>query len=222
MRKLIILLIILFYFPVNYSHTNDKKLVESVLSEAQELYKEMELDGKINYSVFEQAMIGYKKIHAKNKNIITLIDFSKPSTKKRFYVLDLKHKEVVYTTYVAHGRNSGGNYATSFSNENGSNKSSLGFFVTENTYEGKHGYSLIINGLEEGINDKAKERAIVIHSAGYANPSVISSSGRLGRSFGCPALPEDISTPIIDTIKNGTLLFIYANDEGYLEKSAIL
>ncbi len=182
----------------------------------------MQLEHVVAYKAFEQAITGYYKIKTKNKGIITLIDFTKPSTQERFHVLDIKQKKLLYSTYVAHGKNSGENYATSFSNERGSNKSSLGFFVTENTYEGKHGYSLIINGLEKGINDCAKERAVVIHSADYADPSVIASSGRLGRSFGCPALPQTVSRPIIDTIKGGTLLFIFANDKNYIERSDIL
>lgn len=98
----------------------------------------------------------------------------------------------------------------------------MGFFLTENTYQGKNGYSLVLNGLEKGINDRAKERAIVIHGAAYSNPSVIASSGRLGRSFGCPALPQSVSKPIINTIKGGSLLFIYANNKNYLSYSPIL
>ena len=129
---------------------------------------------------------------------------------------------IIYGKSYCGGKNSGGNYATSFSNVSGSYKSSLGFYVTENTYQGKNGYSLILNGLEKGINDKAKERAIVVHGAAYANPSVAASGGRLGRSFGCPALPQSLTKPIINTIKNGTLLFIYANDKGYLASSTIL
>ncbi len=123
---------------------------------------------------------------------------------------------------VAHGKNSGNNYATSFSNDYGSFKSSLGFFITENTYNGKNGYSLVLNGLEKGINDRAKERAVVVHGADYSNPSVIRSSGRLGRSLGCPAVPQACTRKIINTIKNGTILFIYAEDEGYAAKSSVL
>ncbi len=182
----------------------------------------MQLENVVSYTAFENAVAGYQKLNVKNKDIFTLIDFTRPSTEERFHVLDIKQKKVLFSTHVSHGKNSGGNYATSFSNVSGSNKSSLGFFVTENTYEGKHGYSLVINGLEKGVNDRAKERAIVIHSAGYANPTVIASSGRLGRSFGCPALPEAVCKPIINTIKDGTLLFIYANDLDYLNQSSVL
>lgn len=194
----------------------------SETSSCRQLYVEMELEGRINYAAFEQAIDGYNKIEQKSKEILTLIDFSKPSTEERFYVFDMRHKKLLFASLVSHGKNSGGNYATSFSNENGSLKSSLGFFLTENTYQGKNGYSLVLNGLEKGINDRAKERAIVIHGAAYSNPSVITSSGRLGRSFGCPALPQSVSKPIINTIKGGSLLFIYANNQNYLSYSPIL
>ena len=192
------------------------------VSSCRQLYQEMQLDGVVNFEAFEQASTGYHKIEYKTKEILTLVDFSKPSTEERFYVFDMRHKKLLFSSLVSHGKNSGGNYATSFSNENGSLKSSLGFFLTENTYQGKNGYSLVLNGLEKGINDRAKERAIVIHGAAYSNPSVIASSGRLGRSFGCPALPQAVSKPIINTIKGGYLLFIYANNKNYLAYSPIL
>ena len=223
MQKVIIYLL-LFFFPVSYSGTKDTPntpIASSATSECENLYNDMHLENTINYAAFEQAFIGYNKVEEKNRDIITLIDFSKPSTQERLYVLDLKKKKLLYSSLVSHGRNSGENYATSFSNENGSYKSSLGFYLTENTYQGKNGYSLILNGLERGINDRAKERAIVIHGAPYSNPSTI-ASGRLGRSQGCPALPEALSKPIINTIKGGTLLYIYADNQKYLAQSNIL
>ncbi len=133
----------------------------------------------------------------------------------------MEKKQLLYSSVVSHGRNSGENYATSFSNQNGSYKSSLGFYLTENTYQGGNGYSLILNGLEKGINDKAKERSIVVHGASYANPTV-AASGRLGRSLGCPALPTKLAKPIINTIKDGSVMFIYANNSSYLAQSDIL
>ena len=133
----------------------------------------------------------------------------------------MEKKQLLFSSVVSHGRNSGGNYATSFSNQNGSYKSSLGFYLTENTYQGGNGYSLILNGLEKGINDKAKERSIVVHGASYANPTV-AASGRLGRSLGCPALPTKLAKPIINTIKDGSVMFIYANNSSYLAQSDIL
>lgn len=185
------------------------------------LFEEMQLGGIVNFLAFREAVAGYLQIAEKTKPIMTLIDFTKPSTEKRLYVFDMEKKKMVYSSVVAHGRNSGANYATSFSNEYGSYKSSLGFYLTENTYQGKNGYSLSLNGLEAGINDRAKQRAIVMHGAAYANPSTI-ASGRLGRSLGCPALPQALARPIIDTIKKGSVLFIYANDERYREQSSLL
>lgn len=193
----------------------------SELAVGEQLFEEMQLGGIVNFIAFREAVAGYLRIGEKTKPIMTLIDFTKPSTEKRLYVFDMEEKKMVYSSVVAHGRNSGANYATSFSNEYGSYKSSLGFYLTENTYQGKNGYSLSLNGLEAGINDRAKQRAIVMHGAAYANPSTI-ASGRLGRSLGCPALPQALARPIIDTIKKGSVLFIYANDERYREQSSLL
>ncbi|MGL5376780.1 MAG: murein L,D-transpeptidase catalytic domain family protein [Cetobacterium sp.] len=185
----------------------------------QKLYNEIGLNGKLNYDVFKTALNGYNKIEGKKKQLLTIIDYSKPSTEKRFYVIDMQNKKILVNSHVAHGKQSGGNIATSFSNKVSSNKSSLGFFLTENTYNGGNGYSLVLNGLEKGINDKAKERYIVIHGADYANPRISKSLGRLGRSLGCPALPRDISKKTIDIIKNGTVIFVNGNDSNYFEKS---
>lgn len=199
------------------------KVSPDALADSPEvLYQEMALEGKVSYVPFSQAVQGYRKIQQRRRDILTLIDFSKPSTEPRLYVFDMKQRKILYTSVVAHGRNSGGNYATSFSNENGSYKSSLGFYLTESTYQGKNGYSLILNGLEKGVNDRARERAIVVHGAAYANPSVARNGGRLGRSLGCPAVPEKLSRPIIDAIKGGSVLYIYASVPEYLAQSAIL
>lgn len=216
--------IYLFFFllPVSYSSEKNVLLPAPAVSDCQQLYDEMHLENTINYTAFEQAFEGYKKIDEKNKDIITLIDFTKPSSEERFFVLDITQKKILFSSYVSHGKNSGDNYATSFSNKNGSHKSSLGFYLTGETYKGRNGYSLILNGLEKGINDKARERSIVIHAADYSNPSVIASSGRLGRSHGCPALPEDICGPIINAIKDGSLLYIYAGNQNYQAQSSIL
>ena len=186
------------------------------------LYRSMQLEGVVNWKAFRQAVAGYYKIDNRKREVLTLIDFSRPSTAKRLFVFDMRERKVLFSSVVSHGKNSGDNYATSFSNEYGSYKSSLGFYLTESTYQGKNGYSLILNGLEKGINDRAKERAIVVHGANYCSPSIAVSTGRLGRSFGCPALPPSLAKPIINTIKDGTLLYIYANDKEYLSQSTIL
>lgn len=186
------------------------------------LYQEMQLEGVVNKEAFRQAVTGYLKIEGRKKDILTLIDFSKPSTEKRLYVFDMKKKTMLFTSVVSHGKNSGEKYATSFSNENGSHKSSLGFYLTDTPYSGRNGYSLVLDGLEKGINDRARERAIVMHGAAYADPSVARASGRLGRSFGCPAVPRELTKPIIDTIKGGSVIFIYAESPEYLAHSSIL
>lgn len=213
-----------FLFPTYFTkvHTTDEEApVESALSESQQLYRDMELEEMVNYTAFEQALAGYNQIEHR-KGVMTLIDFSKPSTEKRLYVFDMKARKLLFVSYVSHGKNSGGTFARYFSNKRGSHKSSLGFYVTRNTYIGRNGYSLVLDGLEKGINDRAKERAIVIHGASYSDASVISSTGRLGRSMGCPALPKAVNKPIIDTIKEGSVLYIYANDPGYVQKSSFL
>ena len=194
----------------------------SSVPNSRALYHEMALAGTIDYAVFERAIAGYNRMGGHDKDILTVIDFTKPSTEKRLFVIDLKLKKILVISYVAHGRNSGEKYATSFSNREGSFKSSLGFYKTENTYYGKNGYSLVLDGLERGINDKAKERAIVMHGATYADPSTIRSCGRLGRSLGCPALPLAVSKKIIDAIKGGTLLYIHGDDKTYASRSTFI
>lgn len=186
------------------------------------LYHSMQLEGVVNWKAFRQAVAGYNKIGNRKREVLTLIDFSRPSTEQRLWVFDMKQHKLLFSSVVSHGKNSGANYATSFSNEYGSYKSSLGFYLTESTYQGKNGYSLILNGLEKGINDRARERAIVVHGAAYADPSVADKGGRLGRSFGCPALPQKLSRPIIDAIKGGSVMYIYAETPDYLAHSSVL
>lgn len=211
-----------FIIPFGYSsNSNPEPIVAEVIG-YESLYSEMQLEGEVSFIAFEQAMKGYERIGSGKKGIITLIDFSKPSTQDRLYILDLDNKKIILSSLVAHGKGSGDKYAKYFSNKNGSHKSSLGFYMTGNTYDGRCGYSLVLNGLEKGINDKALQRGIVIHGADYSNPSVIASSGRLGRSFGCPAVPEALNEEIINIIKGGTLLYIYAHDATYKNKSVIL
>lgn len=149
MHKIFIYLLLLF-IPVKFSQMRSSEPVMREVSSCRQLYQEMQLEGIVNFTAFEQAIAGYNKIEEKSKEILTLVDFSKPSTEERFYVFDMRHKKLLFSSLVSHGKNSGGNYATSFSNENGSLKSSLGFFLTENTYQGKNGYSLVLNGLEKG------------------------------------------------------------------------
>lgn len=181
----------------------------NVFAEASRLYKELNLEEVTGLPAFQEALKGYRLYGGEQDSLLTLIDFTKSSREKRFCVIDLKQKQVLYKSHVAHGRNSGEDYALVFSNRPGSFQSSLGFYRTGGTYYGKNGYSLLLDGLQPGINDKARDRNIVIHGAAYADPSVINNLGRLGRSLGCPALPPSVSRKVIDSIKNGTLLYIH-------------
>lgn len=187
--------------------------------ELQKLYTDCKLKGKLDPEIFRLAVTGYCDIAPRKNHLFTIIDYSKPSTKERLFVIDLKKRKILYHTLVSHGRNTGMNMATSFSNRNNSKKSSLGFFLTAETYYGKHGYSLRLDGLERGINDNARKRAIVIHAADYVSKSFVWRNGRLGRSWGCPALPKHLSRRIIDKIKKGSCVFIYGKDKNYLKKS---
>jgi hypothetical protein len=176
-----------------------------------------------NYSVpevhcFQKALEGFYALKQKgifDKDILTVIDFSLSSTKQRMWVIDLSTNAVLYNTFVAHGMNSGGEYANSFSNSQSSNKSSLGFYVTGETYMGKHGLSLKLDGLERGINDNARARSVVVHGAGYASPAILKTQGYLGRSQGCPAIPESQKVNVIKTIKGRSCLFIYHPTRSY-------
>lgn len=180
----------------------------------------------LDYNVFRLGLIGYYSLNGEgrlnDKDLVTIIDFSKPSTEKRFYTIDLAKQEVKYHTYVAHGRNTGQNMAREFSNIPHSNQSSLGFYVTGETYVGSKGYSLRLDGMDKFFNDKIRSRAVVIHAAPYATESWIRKYGRLGRSQGCPALPPDLSKEVIDTIKGRTAIFTYFPDKQYLSASKYL
>ena len=187
---------------------------EQFLSNIEEIRRQV--NPKIDSHAFTQFVIGYSNLfrnkELKNRDIATIIDYSISSNRIRLFVLDLKSRQTVFESLVAHGRNSGNEYAKNFSNKRGSKQSSLGFFITLNTYSGKHGYSLRLKGLEKNINGNALLRDIVIHGADYVSADFIKKYGRLGRSWGCPALPLKSNQAIIDTIKDGTLLFIYSKN----------
>lgn len=192
-------------------------------SDIQQLWVDCKLKDQIPFELFRKVMLGCQHVGSiKNKSVITIIDFSKPSSENRFFVIDIENKRLLYKCLVAHGRNSGESYAEYFSDEEGSLKSCLGFFLTAETYYGKHGYSLRLDGMESGLNGNARMREIVIHGADYVSKDYIQKYGRLGRSWGCPALPPEMSKEIIDRIANGSCLFIYANDNYYKEKTTFL
>lgn len=175
---------------------------------------------------YDYAMKGFSYLLSagklNNDKIISIVDFSLPSSKKRLFILDLENCRMLFNTYVAHGRNSGKDKATAFSNKGESFQSSLGFYITQDTYTGKHGYSLHLEGEERGFNDNARNREIVMHSAPYVNESLIHSQGYIGRSLGCPAVPENLHKSIIEKIKNGSCLFMYSPDKYYAAHSALL
>ncbi len=150
---------------------------------------------------------------------LAVIDYTRPSTQKRLWVFDLDRSQLLYTEHVAHGRGSGENYATSFSNRDSSHQTSLGLFTTNETYVGGNGYSLRMDGLEPGINDNARDRLIVMHGAPYVDPGQAQRQGRLGRSFGCPALRPQVAQQLIDTLKQGQMLFAYADEAEWLSGS---
>lgn len=186
----------------------------------KQLWSDCNLEGELSFGIFSSAVSGSRTIdRVKNKKIISIIDYSKPSTEKRFYVIDLEKRQLLYRSLVAHGMGSGDNMAEIFSNESDSHKSTLGFFVTAETYTGENGYSLRLDGIEPGINDNARNRDLVIHGAKYVSDEYIRRYGRLGRSWGCPALPVDVSMSIIDKISGGTCLFIFGTDSSYTNNS---
>lgn len=195
------------------------------LSESVQLYDALDLvECGLSLQAFESALTAMHGVWGKlsNYDLITIADFSKPSSSKRLFVIDLNKRQVLFQSYVAHGRNSGEDYATSFSDEMSSYQSSLGCYITGETYTGNNGYSLRLDGEEPGFNTHARERAIVMHGADYVSEAFIRDNGRLGRSFGCPAVPVALAQPIINTIKGGTCLFIYSPDKNYLSHSPLL
>ena len=204
-----------------------KTAAELFEAEAVGMYKEMNLKKwGLSIKAFEYALKGYRNLveHGKvmKEEVLSICDFSQSSRRKRFYVIDMETKKVLINTWVAHGRNSGGEYARSFSNSAESHKSSLGFYVTRNTYYGDHGLALKIHGLESGINDKADERNIVIHGSEYVGGRYLRNNRVSGRSFGCPAVPAKDSEKVISTIKGGSCFFIYHPTTRYLSKSKLL
>ncbi len=153
---------------------------------------------------------------------LAVIDYSQPSTARRLWIFDLRKKTLVLRDLVAHGQKSGENFATQFSNNEGSHQSSLGLFRTQESYQGANGYSLRMDGLEPGINDSARERAIVIHPASYVNPLWSQTQGRIGRSQGCPAVRPQVAREVVDKLKDGQFMFAWYPDQHWLQSSAYL
>lgn len=207
------------------THTKTSSKV-SLNNYVNDIYEAAKLNkSNLALPVFEKALTGFLNLKGKrslnqNKDILTIVDFTKPSTEKRMWIIDIKKNKLLLNTYVAHGQGSGANLANAFSNTAESHQSSLGFYITNETYIGKHGLSLKLDGQDKGSNDKARNRAIVIHGASYVSESFIKQTGRLGRSYGCPAVSEKLNSKIISMIKDKTCLFINGASNTY--KSALL
>mgnify|MGYP005841892155 CR=1 FL=1 len=191
------------------------------------IYDELKGEQKPDFQLFEKAYLGYIDLKlsgflSNEKEILSIIDFRLPSQKKRMWIIDLKSKVVLYHILVAHGENSGKEYALDFSNQINSHKSSLGFYVTQETYVGKNGLSLRLRGIERGFNSNARNRYVVLHGADYANQAYLDEHGVLGNSEGCPAIPMNVHREVIELTKEGTCLFIYFPDLNYLENSGYM
>jgi len=233
--KLFIIPIVLFtfLFAVNVSSTGRRSAkfmpvpAAGNSSSSSMVYDSLQLGTMgLSQDAFMYGMMGFNrllnngKLH--NDSVIAIVDFSLPSTQKRLFVIDVKNSRLLFNTLVSHGRNTGKLNATSFSNATNSNKSSLGFYITDNTYLGEHGLSLRLQGTERGINDNAMHRGIVIHGASYVNEDFINNQGYIGRSLGCPAIPDDIHREVIETLKGGACLFIYSANKNYIARSKML
>lgn len=243
MKKTLIICCICFYAfssmapEKNIIETDDKKfpsLIPAISDESPAVirwidsaYTAMDLETiGLKKNVFFYACKGYEYLLKKNKcdnsNLLTICDYSQSSKYKRLYVLDLIQEKVLYNTYVSHGKNSGMEYANTFSNSEESHKSSLGFMVTGETYTGKNGYSMHLDGMEKGINDHVRERDIVMHGSNYVNAERTDENIGMGRSYGCPAVSYAEHKKIIDKIKGGSCFFVYADNSLYATSSKIL
>jgi hypothetical protein len=225
--------LVAFVLPVNVliagGPVNSKRAAKAAAfaEEVNNLYTQIDLkEIGLSKKAFEYALKGYNYLldhHWLNKtSILSIVDMSQSSRNKRLYIVDIDTKTVLVNTYVAHGRNSGGEFARTFSNSQSSHKSSLGFYVTQGTYYGNNGLSLRIRGMERGFNDRAISRGVVVHGSEYVGPDFLEMNRFCGRSYGCPAVPADESETIIDLIKEGSCLFIYYPTKKYLTRSKIL
>jgi hypothetical protein len=220
-------LVLVMLFGTSLSFSKFENTPKKILLKEYSLYDELNLSQLgLNKDIFDKAVIGWNAIFEKqnleNHNLLSIADLSQSSNFKRLYIIDMTKKKILFNTYVAHGRNSGEEFAHSFSNKHNSYQSSLGFYLTENMYHGKHGLSMKLKGIEYGINDNAENRGIVMHGATYVRESYIKQTGRLGRSQGCPAIPQELCEPIIRSIKGGSCLFIFYPDSNYFNRSKLL
>ena len=215
------------YHKVNTARSAKQAEMRMVLATASSIYNEMDLeDSGLSRKAFQYAWTGYYKLKKRGllrrTNILSICDFSQSSSNQRLYVIDVRNRRMLYRTYVAHGINSGEEFANSFSNKMESCKSSLGFYVTTGTYTGMNGLSLRIEGVDKGFNDNASRRSIVIHGASYVSLRILHKYGVMGTTYGCPAIPEEMSSQIIPVVKHGSCFFIYYPSKKYLANSPVL
>lgn len=226
--KLIKILVLILFLPLIFcghmTGKNSERVASSsydasIASFSSQVFSMIRSEtSKPDYEVFKKALTGFLNLKADNnvkKNLLTIIDFSLSSTLDRMWIIDMNKMEVVHISLVAHGKNSGEEFASHFSNSPASYQSSLGFYITGGTYIGKHGISLILDGIERGINDKARERAIVMHGADYVSRDFIHDCGRLGRSFGCPSIPLEDHERIINLLSGRSCIYIHYPDDNY-------
>lgn len=232
MKKLMLCMIVCLMTTSVSKQVRAGEGVSTVLSEAglknhiTYIYSHIDFSNVecLPFEVFDKAYRGYLNLMNEgklsgDKQVLTVCDMSKSSVEKRMWIIDLDKKKVLLNTLVAHGQGSGKEYASSFSNQNNTHKTSLGFYVTGDTYNGEHGTSLHLYGMDAGFNNAAYERGIVVHGADYVSSKFIENENCLGRSWGCPAVPSNLSNTVINTIKEGTCLFIYYPEKKYLANS---
>jgi len=222
--KYLIFLSLFLTVDSGYSKLDGKK--KTIIEEKCSLYSELKLSEiGLKENVFDLAISGWNKMfknqHLQNTSFLSIVDLSQSSNSKRLYIIDIDQKKVIFNTYVAHGRNSGGEFASSFANKPESFKSSLGFYVTGETYNGAHGLSMRLKGIEKEFNGFAEKRGIVMHGAPYVCESFINQNGRLGRSKGCPAVSPELCNPIVNCIKQGSCFFMFYPDSTYYKKSVL-
>jgi len=211
---------------LKHTATRTAAPVTSALSETESVYTAIKLHSASMpaFECFAKAIKGYNKLKEEGKikkDYLTVIDFSLSSTAKRLWIIDMETQTVIFNTLVAHGKNSGDDFANSFSNANSSNKSSLGFYATGEIYNGKHGQSLRLDGLEAGINNNARSRGVVMHAADYVSETFAQQHHRLGRSQGCPALPVGLTKEIVNLLQGKSCLFIYHPTKNYIAASKL-
>jgi len=222
-----VLFLLISFNPTTKTPTAPKNIeTATALTETETVYNSIKMHSATMPAMecFSVALKGFNRLKQEGKikkDLLTVIDFSQSSNTKRLWIIDMSTQTVLYNTLVAHGRNSGDEYANDFSNANSSNQSSLGFYVTGEIYAGKHGQSLRLDGLENGINSNARSRGVVMHAADYVSDTFIKMHNRLGRSQGCPALPAELTKEVVNLLKDKSCLFIYHPTKSYTTSSRL-